>query len=155
VVDTVGAGDGFAVGVISALLEGRSVVDAVQRGSWIGARAVQVRGDTEGLPTRAELEQRPLCRRLCRKATTATCASRAWRASAPLLESSASAVSRLNHMDEGERDDPRNHFAGRADPVLVGALPSWGYSRGWGYGPSGGLGLVLLIVIVLLLLGKI
>jgi 2-dehydro-3-deoxygluconokinase len=56
VVDTVGAGDGFAVGVISALLEGRSVPDAVRRGAWIGARAVQVLGDTEGLPTRAELE---------------------------------------------------------------------------------------------------
>ena len=55
VVDTVGAGDGFAVGVISALLEGRSVLDAVLRGAWIGARAVQVLGDTEGLPTRAEL----------------------------------------------------------------------------------------------------
>jgi 2-dehydro-3-deoxygluconokinase len=55
VVDTVGAGDGFAVGVISALLEGLSVVDAVQRGAWIGARAVQVLGDSEGLPTRAEL----------------------------------------------------------------------------------------------------
>ena len=56
VIDTVGAGDGFAVGVISALLEGRSVPDAVRRGAWIGARAVQVLGDTEGLPTRAELE---------------------------------------------------------------------------------------------------
>jgi 2-dehydro-3-deoxygluconokinase len=55
VVDTVGAGDGFAVGVVSALLEGRSVVDAVRRGAWIGARAVQVLGDTEGLPTRAQL----------------------------------------------------------------------------------------------------
>ncbi len=55
VVDTVGAGDGFAVGVVSALLEGQAVVDAVRRGAWIGARAVQVRGDTEGLPTRAEL----------------------------------------------------------------------------------------------------
>jgi sugar/nucleoside kinase (ribokinase family) len=55
VVDTVGAGDGFAVGVISALLDGRSVRDAVRRGAWIGARAVQVLGDTEGLPTRAEL----------------------------------------------------------------------------------------------------
>ena len=55
VVDTVGAGDGFAVGVISALLEGRSVAEAVKRGAWIGSRAVQVRGDTEGLPTRAEL----------------------------------------------------------------------------------------------------
>jgi dehydrogluconokinase len=56
VVDTVGAGDGFAVGVISALLEGRSALDAVRRGAWIGARAVQVLGDTEGLPTRAQLE---------------------------------------------------------------------------------------------------
>jgi 2-dehydro-3-deoxygluconokinase len=56
VVDTVGAGDGFAVGLISALLEGLSVPAAVRRGAWIGARAVQVRGDTEGLPTRAALE---------------------------------------------------------------------------------------------------
>ncbi len=56
VVDTVGAGDGFAAGVISALLEGLPVADAVRRGCWIGARAVQVLGDTEGLPTRAELQ---------------------------------------------------------------------------------------------------
>jgi dehydrogluconokinase len=55
VVDTVGAGDGFAVGVVSALLEGLALADAVRRGAWIGARAVQVLGDTEGLPTRAEL----------------------------------------------------------------------------------------------------
>ena len=57
VVDTVGAGDGFAVGVISALLDGLSVHHAVKRGAWIGARAVQVLGDSEGLPTRAELKQ--------------------------------------------------------------------------------------------------
>jgi 2-dehydro-3-deoxygluconokinase len=57
VVDTVGAGDGFAVGVISALLDGLSVPAAVKRGAWIGARAVQVLGDSEGLPTRAELDQ--------------------------------------------------------------------------------------------------
>ncbi|RTD87575.1 sugar kinase [Variovorax atrisoli] len=57
VVDTVGAGDGFAAGVVSALLEGRSVPDAVRRGAWIGARAVQVLGDTEGLPTRAQLDE--------------------------------------------------------------------------------------------------
>jgi len=56
VVDTVGAGDGFAVGVISALLEGRSAIEAARRGAWIGARAVQVLGDTEGLPTRVELD---------------------------------------------------------------------------------------------------
>jgi dehydrogluconokinase len=57
VVDTVGAGDGFAVGVISALLEGRTVPEAVRRAAWIGARAVQVLGDTEGLPTRAQLNE--------------------------------------------------------------------------------------------------
>ncbi|HEX8883817.1 MAG TPA: PfkB family carbohydrate kinase, partial [Noviherbaspirillum sp.] len=56
VVDTVGAGDGFAVGLVSALLEGCSLPDAVKRGAWIGARAVQVPGDTEGLPTRIELD---------------------------------------------------------------------------------------------------
>jgi hypothetical protein len=37
--------------------------------------------------------------------------------------------------------------------LLVGGLPRWGYSRNWGYGPSGGLGLVLVIVLVLLLMG--
>ena len=57
VIDTVGAGDGFAVGVISALLEGRTVPEAVRRAAWIGARAVQVLGDTEGLPTRAQLDE--------------------------------------------------------------------------------------------------
>ena len=57
VVDTVGAGDGFAAGVVSALLQGKSVPEAVRRGAWIGARAVQVLGDTEGLPTRAELTE--------------------------------------------------------------------------------------------------
>lgn len=39
--------------------------------------------------------------------------------------------------------------------LLIGAFPTWPHSRGWGYGPSGGLGLVLLILLVLLLLGKI
>lgn len=37
--------------------------------------------------------------------------------------------------------------------LLLGALPTWPYSRGWGYGPSGGLGLILIILIVLLVLG--
>ena len=55
VIDTVGAGDGFAVGMISALLGGLGVPAAVQRGAWIGARAVQGLGDSAGLPTRAEL----------------------------------------------------------------------------------------------------
>jgi hypothetical protein len=39
--------------------------------------------------------------------------------------------------------------------ALLGALPTWGYSTGWGYYPSGGLGLVLLIVIILLVMGRI
>lgn len=57
VVDTVGAGDGFAVGVVSALLEGHSLARAVARGNWVGSCAVQSPGDMEGLPTRADLEQ--------------------------------------------------------------------------------------------------
>ena len=39
--------------------------------------------------------------------------------------------------------------------LLLGALPTWPYSAGWGYYPSGGLGLVVLVVIVLLLMGRI
>ncbi|PXW95216.1 2-dehydro-3-deoxygluconokinase [Sphaerotilus hippei] len=56
VVDTVGAGDGFAVGVISALLEGRPLAEAARRGNRIGARVVQFPGDCDGLPTRQELQ---------------------------------------------------------------------------------------------------
>lgn len=39
--------------------------------------------------------------------------------------------------------------------ALVGALPTWPYSAGWGYFPSGGVGLVVLILVVLLLMGRI
>lgn len=39
--------------------------------------------------------------------------------------------------------------------LLIGAIPTWPYSRSWGYGPSGGLGLVLLVLLILLLLGHI
>lgn len=39
--------------------------------------------------------------------------------------------------------------------ILIGALPTWGHSRNWGYAPSGGLGLVLLIVVILMLTGRI
>jgi hypothetical protein len=39
--------------------------------------------------------------------------------------------------------------------MLVGALPSWPHSRNWGYGPTGGIGLLLLILLVLLLTGRI
>ncbi len=39
--------------------------------------------------------------------------------------------------------------------IMAGAIPTWPYSSKWGYGPSGGIGLALLIVLVLLLMGKI
>ncbi|MEO8678251.1 MAG: DUF3309 family protein [Vicinamibacterales bacterium] len=39
--------------------------------------------------------------------------------------------------------------------MLLGVLPAWPHSRSWGYGPSGGLGLVLLIVLILVLTGRL
>ena len=39
--------------------------------------------------------------------------------------------------------------------MLIGALPTWPHSRNWGYGPTGGLGVVLAILVVLILLGRI
>lgn len=39
--------------------------------------------------------------------------------------------------------------------LVVGGLPTWPYSRGWGYYPSGGLGLILVVLLVLLLLGRL
>jgi hypothetical protein len=39
--------------------------------------------------------------------------------------------------------------------LLIGALPRWGYSSGWGYGPSGLLGIVLVVVLILLLMGRL
>mgnify|MGYP003394509714 CR=1 FL=1 len=39
--------------------------------------------------------------------------------------------------------------------ILAGVLPSWPHSRSWGYGPSGGIGLVVLVLVVLLLMGRI
>jgi len=39
--------------------------------------------------------------------------------------------------------------------VLLGTLPTWRHSKNWGYGPSGGLGLVVLILVILLLMGRI
>jgi hypothetical protein len=38
--------------------------------------------------------------------------------------------------------------------LLFGSVPAWGYSRGWGYYPSGSIGLILLIVIIMMLLGR-
>jgi hypothetical protein len=39
--------------------------------------------------------------------------------------------------------------------ILIGAIPSWPYSSGWGYYPAGGIGLVLIIVLILVLLGRL
>jgi hypothetical protein len=39
--------------------------------------------------------------------------------------------------------------------LLLGALPTWGHSRNWGYGPSGGVGLIVVVLVVLLLMGRI
>ena len=39
--------------------------------------------------------------------------------------------------------------------MLLGALPTWGHSRNWGYAPSGGLGLVVFVLLILVLLGRI
>jgi len=39
--------------------------------------------------------------------------------------------------------------------ALLGALPTWPYSSGWGYGPSGGVGLIVVVLVVLLLIGRI
>lgn len=55
VIDTVGAGDGFAVGMITGLLEGQSISDAVSRGCAVGALAVMSPGDNDGYPTPSEL----------------------------------------------------------------------------------------------------
>lgn len=57
IVDTVGAGDGFAVGFTSGLLDGLALEDAARRGAAIGAMAIQVAGDNEGLPTRKQLKE--------------------------------------------------------------------------------------------------
>lgn len=56
-VDTVGAGDGFAAGVISALAEGETLEEAAFRGNVIGAVQITHRSDNEGLPTREELSK--------------------------------------------------------------------------------------------------
>jgi len=39
--------------------------------------------------------------------------------------------------------------------LLIGGLPRWGYSRNWGYRPSGGLGIILAVLIVLMLMGRL
>ena len=81
-------------------------------------------------------------------------------------------ASRRKHQVHPKRDvKPRLRVAGCGKPnkamsigtilliviilLLIGAIPTWPYSRGWGYFPSGALGLILLVLIILLLLGKI
>lgn len=56
IVDTVGAGDGFALGTITALLEGHSIDKAVKRGNAVGALQIQTPGDNDGYPTPEQLQ---------------------------------------------------------------------------------------------------
>jgi 2-dehydro-3-deoxygluconokinase len=56
-VDTVGAGDAFTAGYLSALLDGLPVEERLRRGVTLGAAAVAASGDWEGLPSRSELDQ--------------------------------------------------------------------------------------------------
>lgn len=39
--------------------------------------------------------------------------------------------------------------------MLIGAVPSWPHSKNWGYGPSGGIGLIVIVIVVLLLMGRL
>ena len=39
--------------------------------------------------------------------------------------------------------------------ILIGAIPIWPYSRGWGYGPTGGIGLIVIILLILLVMGRL
>ena len=39
--------------------------------------------------------------------------------------------------------------------ILIGVVPTWGHSRGWGYGPSGIVGLILVVIIILALMGRL
>ncbi|MGY6772967.1 sugar kinase [Gallibacterium sp. ZY190522] len=57
IIDTVGAGDAFAVGVISALLENKTLEQAAKRGNFFGALAVQFPGDNDGLPNKEQLSK--------------------------------------------------------------------------------------------------
>ena len=65
------------------------------------------------------------------------------------------------HIGHSTGGGEATHYAARAKPgtisklILVGAVPSWPYSRGWGYYPSGIVGVVLVIVVILLLLGRL
>ncbi|OBX02489.1 sugar kinase [Gallibacterium genomosp. 1] len=57
IIDTVGAGDAFAVGVISALLENKTLEQAAKRGNFFGALAIQFPGDNDGLPNKEQLSK--------------------------------------------------------------------------------------------------
>lgn len=57
IIDTVGAGDGFALGVITSLLEGKNMKKAVMRGNAVGALQIQTPGDNDGYPTPEELKE--------------------------------------------------------------------------------------------------
>jgi hypothetical protein len=71
----------------------------------------------------------------------------------------------ISHAEEAGANTPAGSFseASMLGTILIillilallGAFPRWGWSRGWGYFPSGGLGLILIIVVILVLLGRL
>jgi hypothetical protein len=70
-------------------------------------------------------------------------------------------VDSATSMVHANRDAPRTQRRGTTILLVVlvlalfGALPTWGHSRNWGYGPSGGVGLVLLVLVILFMTGRI
>jgi hypothetical protein len=63
--------------------------------------------------------------------------------------------SRVRYLSFGKEKNMVTILIVLAVLMLLGAIPVWPHSRNWGYGPSGGLGLIVLIVVILLLTGRI
>jgi len=63
--------------------------------------------------------------------------------------------STIDRVAVEEQEDMMTILIVLAVLMLIGAIPTWPHSRNWGYGPSGGLGLVLLILVILLLTGRL
>jgi hypothetical protein len=71
-----------------------------------------------------------------------------------IVEASSQAVE-LDFNEAGERDVSRHNLIIILILILLGVIPRWGHSRAWGYGPSGIVGLILIVVLILALLGKL
>jgi hypothetical protein len=86
---------------------------------------------------------------------------------APIVQTSPSAFNARSEVKSPKAAPQRTDEWGEATTIMLtilvvilllvalGALPTWPYSRGWGYYPSGGLGLAVLVLVILLLLGRI